>query len=601
MPNVLQFESKVDKLNAQLDEQTGKIIADQPLLLPTADSELVQTFISKIEGTYDTLRAKRDTDHAIDLLYIAYNTTPQVEGDIRIAISSIMDKLIKAQQASERTVRNAALVAEKIGKELHVCLPGWQDVKEGGEQEEIKSFVAGDLLELAKSIGQQAIEVRDSLQQIADSYDNVIKDTLDVTDQSELALSAVIKANESLKSDKLEAEARAKELDTLVQDMREQALKFEALASEYKEKADSAQSTSFWASLLRIGAQVLSVVLPIAALATGAGAAPVVVAAAVGNAGRMLANNMASDNDTGQDIEAKEERVKLESKRQQHEQEISQYQAQLETLRQQRESETDESTQGELDVRIAQAEAATTQASADLLEVQQALAAIETALNELENTAANLSAEQKSQVRTLQELQIDMINKSEAYENKRSERESELIKVKALLAGQRTEQETNELSIRSLNLSLNALKRTKEIVEEISFFFKSFSDFMHLIESETKSQVKDYENAGASTVLRSNRLKQLLQSTDAFFVEQSGQWLAVGKVSNTFADTFKEGWSKLNELNGIYITGDKMAEYMETAAARLGEIAEARSTEKAQRLVDLNGYREMIAADIAQA
>ena len=64
-------------------------------------------------------------------------------------------------------------------------------------------------------------------------------------------------------------------------------------------------------------------------------------------------------------------------------------------------------------------------------------------------------------------MQMNMLDKADQYEKERRTQSAELVKISALLKGQRSQQETIQLAIKSLNLSLSALKRTKEIVEEM--------------------------------------------------------------------------------------------------------------------------------------
>ncbi|QVM93703.1 hypothetical protein JYG34_12065 [Pseudomonas entomophila] len=97
MSEVISFTNRNTLLDNQIIEQAAAITAVEPLQLPTTDSPLVTSCKHKIEGNYEIARAKTDTDHAIELLYIAYNTTPQAQGAIRVRIAGIMNRLISAQ------------------------------------------------------------------------------------------------------------------------------------------------------------------------------------------------------------------------------------------------------------------------------------------------------------------------------------------------------------------------------------------------------------------------------------------------------------------------------------------------------------------------
>ncbi|RZI91021.1 MAG: hypothetical protein EOP15_02615 [Pseudomonas sp.] len=151
---------------------------------------------------------------------------------------------------------------------------------------------------------------------------------------------------------------------------------------------------------------------------------------------------------------------------------------------------------GTLDGRISDVQADLEKATARQGELSQELSQLETALKAIGEHAASLSDEQRKQAGNLRDMQLQMLGKAEEYENTRREQASELVNLTALLAGQRDEKQNIELAVRSLNLSVSALKRTKEIVEEMAFFFKSFSDFMQVILDQATDQVSSYESAG---------------------------------------------------------------------------------------------------------
>ena len=115
MNNVVTFESRTAQINSAIDAGVDAIVSQPNFSLPKSDTALVRSYVDKIQGTYDVERAKRDTDNAIDLLYIAYNTTPQENGDIRVRISAIMNRLITSQQKSEIVMKNAMEAATRIG------------------------------------------------------------------------------------------------------------------------------------------------------------------------------------------------------------------------------------------------------------------------------------------------------------------------------------------------------------------------------------------------------------------------------------------------------------------------------------------------------
>jgi len=600
MPNIISFASKETSLAHAVATKVAEVRAIAPLVLPAADAEIVDCYVRQIEGTYDSARAKTDTDHAIELLYIAYNTTPQAQGEIRNAISSIMSRLIDAQQASQRSVSDAVTQASLIDQKLRDSLPDWLDIKDSDNPQEIKAFVAEDLLRLAQLIEQKALRVKDSLMTTAKDYDAIITETERVTQKSEVLLSDTLEANAKLASDLRVAKATSESLETLVEDMRKQVEQFQQLAADYQQQAQSAEQKASRANLLQTMFQVVSAIVPIVALVSGVGAPAVAAGAMVASVSRRVED----ERNTSSAIKIRENRSRLQVKHKQLQDTIEQGESQVQSLKQERSqagaSADGESAQG-LDERIANAEQALSEAKRNNGRLEAEMNELETALGQLEQIAGNVGKEQESKAKSLRELQLEMVTKAEDYEKKRSEHGAELTKLKVLLAGQRDEQETNELAIRSLNLSMTALKRTKEIVEEIAHFFMSFSAFMQQVVDEASIRVEGYEHVASSETLRQHKREQVFAATDEFFIEQTAQWLAVARVCGIFAKTFESGWSKLNELNGNYINGEQLVAYLAEAAIKLAEIAKARETLKAQRLSDLGDYRKQIEAVADQA
>ncbi|TFF38615.1 tyrosyl-tRNA deacylase [Pseudomonas sp. RIT623] len=580
MSEIVSYTNRNILLESQIDEQVEALIRANPLQLPAANAPLVTTFKKKLEGNYEIARAKTDTDHAIELLYIAYNTTPQEQGAIRIRIARIMNELIRAQQDSERTIKGAARIAARIGRQLNDQLPDWLDVREEADAAEIRAFVSGDLLELAKGIVDDAATVQFSLGTIVDRYEQILRDVEAVMADSELALSETIEANQRIKKEIVESTAKREQLDKLVSELKQQVDRFEKLASQYGAQADSAEKKAFWASLLKNLTQVLAAVVPLAAIGASGGAGALMGAATVGSLGRQSNGSV----DPGKLVE----KARLEGLRDSQADIVEALSRKVDELNAQREAATSELERETLDKSLAQARAELEAAKKKLGGLEQQVAGL---LRELSDAAADFGEQMKEQAMTLRELERQMLDNVEKYENARREQAAELVRITILLNGQRDEQQSIELAVKSLNLSVAALKRSKEIVEEIAFFFKSFADFMQLIIDDAQERVDDYDRAGSSESLRRNRLNQLIATTDRFFVTQAGQWHAVGAVSAEFAQIFNDGWSKLNKLSGSYITGDELKAYLVQASHQLKVIAEDREAASNQRIASLNDYR----------
>lgn len=646
MPTVTAFESREAKLNNEIEAQVKQIRERDPLELPNRNAAIVDCYVQKIEGTYNVARAKKDTDNAIDLLYIAYNTTPQNEGEIRVKISGIMDGLLKAQADSERTMARAMRIADGVLGDLNNYLPDWLDVKEGKDMEEMKNFVKSDLLTLAGKIKAQALSIREELCAVAAAYDGLIKQTAAATATSEVALGKRLDAKAKIEEEINTANADRERIESLVADLKTEVDKFDKLAKAYEERAKTAEERAFIMSIVRVGAQVVSAALPAVAMAAG-GPGSVLAASTLGRTPEVKDDASGASGKSGAKSDSKaddtEDAIKTRK-------DISENKAKLEDAKKKVESLTDKKKKlkKELDDKAKQnpkkAAAAKTPASTkdpkgtqpvqpddedeiteddseaekavkerlqeankELKEEQEKVSALTTtllglkaSLDALEKGLSKLTEDQQSQAANLYQLQMQMLDKADQYEKERRTQSAELVKITALLKGQRSRQETIQLCVKSLNLSLSALKRTKEIIEEIAFFFKSFADFMQAVGTEAVIQTELLQKTAASEKkLGSYALKNLLLSTDEFFIRQAGEWHATWFVAEKFNHCFDSGWSKLNKLSGKYITGDELAAYLKTAAELLESIVAERESAAHQKIVAIEAYRQRISQGIA--
>ena len=200
------FESRQERLASAIDIAVDKLRAAEPMALPGRDAPLVARCVERIQGDYDVTRAKRDTDHAVDLLYIAYNSTPQVFGKVRGTISGIMGALIQAQKDSELGMRRAIKAATDINKMLGDSFPEWLDIRQpvvagtadAAQVDELRDFVKKDLIGIARYIQNKATEVQKNLLELAKGYDKIIADTELATQESEQALSLSIEQRKAL-------------------------------------------------------------------------------------------------------------------------------------------------------------------------------------------------------------------------------------------------------------------------------------------------------------------------------------------------------------------------------------------------------------------
>ena len=634
MPNTVPFESREMILNSAIDSDVARIRGDGMFDLPPTTDPLVQNCVRKIEGTYDVSRAKSDTDNAIDLLYIAYNTTPQEQDDIRVDIDDLMSNLIDAQEKSEAVMKRAVQTADSIQRALERHFPDWLDIKEGGDTAEIKDFVANDLRKLADQIKTKATEVKDDLLKIAVTYDGLIKRTSGATNKSEKALGNQLQLKAQLEKEMAENSAKQAQLESLVADLEREVAKYEKMAKDYGDRAETAEERAFIMSIVRVGAQMVSAAIPAIAMAA-AGPASILAASSMNTAKEAATSAKGGTSKSGGEKDDTETTVKTkteiseqkaaleasETKKTEIKERIAELEAERQNLldaaaaksateedagkdeaaddEEAGEDETTAETAPEIvaiDKRIATAKAELKAEDDNSAKIVAVLQGLHASLDKLDKGLGELSAEQKDQAANLRDMQMKMLDKVEAYEKERRTQAADLVKIKALLKGQLTDQEKYELAIKSLNLSITALKRVREILVEISFFFKSFADFMDQVSSDAEQQIETFDSVAERDTLRTRVLAHLIETTDTFFITQTGKWHAAQIVSDKFVQNFADGWSKLNKLAGTYIQGPELASYLTKASARITEISQQRQAVASARIADIEVYRENLRA-----
>jgi parvulin-like peptidyl-prolyl isomerase len=114
---------------------------------------------------------------------------------------------------------------------------------------------------------------------------------------------------------------------------------------------------------------------------------------------------------------------------------------------------------------------------------------------------------------------------------------------------------------------------------------------MDEVAMEASDQLDRIDAVADLEVIRKNRLAQLVRSVDEFFIKQTAEWRAAEVVADRFNKSFADGWSKLNKLSGEYITGDKLAAYLDAASVKLTAIVAERDAAADQKIASLNAYR----------
>ncbi|WP_020209571.1 hypothetical protein [Gilvimarinus chinensis] len=601
--NIISVNFDVRK---RIDEGLDRLIAQPNFSLPNSDHPLVKDYVRKIEGSYDVTRSKLDTDNAIDLLYIAYNTTPQTKKNIRTQLDKLMTRLISAQQQSELKMSAAVTSAATIEKDIRGTFKDWSKVKNSTDKHLLVQFVGEDLVDLAEDIKNRAERISQDLNEIADVYEEIIEDTTKSTHDSEKALADELQNKAEIEQELAEKEAERQKLESLVEDLKTDIKKYEKMANEYKTQAETAEERAFVMSIVQVGAQMISAAIPaITTALTGAatGGASLVAASAI-NTTRQLTNSEAAstdDDDAAKAIEVKKEIADKKSEVETAEREIKELVEKKQALEDEKEAVADNDTLEEdakeaevesIEKRIDQVEQDIKKKNKKVIAAKAALEGAKEAFKALDKGMGDMAKKQEQQATSLRELQMKMLDKVELYEAEKRTQAAELVKIKALLSGKRTKEETIKLAIQSLGLSLKALKRAREIIIEIAFFFNAFSSYMHEIMEQAQNQANTLEKAKD----RSRVSARVIRTTNDFFASQSAQWQAVEVVSSKFEENFTEGWSRLNALTGHYLTGDELTDYLHQAANQIDQIARDRKQASLARTLELQHYRDQINA-----
>ena len=315
MGETVEFESREMIVDKAIDDEVDRFLARDDGELPKIGDAITGHFVKKIEGRYDVERSKLDTDNVIDLLYIAYNTTPQARGENRVAISDIMGKLVRAQQDSEAAMKRAKDCADYILEDMPEGIyADWCDARQAPEDKRaaaVKAFLGDDMQDFVTEVAERAAEVRDDLNKIAETYDGIINDTQAATSASEVALSEDLEKKAQIEEEITKANAEREKLDSLVTDLQAEVDKYDKMARDFGARADTAEERAFIMSIVRVAADVLSAAIPPLVMAAS-GPGSILAASAAGASDKALGKDdsaSAGDGDTTEEAIAKKKEL----------------------------------------------------------------------------------------------------------------------------------------------------------------------------------------------------------------------------------------------------------------------------------------------------
>lgn len=602
--NVISFE--FDELK-RIDEGVKKIIGTEPLKLPDVEHPLTSDYIRRIQRRYNVAHSRLDSDNAIDLLYIAYNTTPQKYGAIRNDVEKLIMMVLQAQQRSELKMTDIVLISDTLNKKLRMRFEDWVEKRSSAGAAGLKSFLEKKLLKLVSDIKEQAENISKELGGIVSEYDEIVAFTTGTIGKSQIALSDEIKNGEDVEKDIAMKTAQQAKITSLVNSLQSDINEYQSMAEGFRQRAETAEQRAFIMSIVQVGAQMISSMAPaIVAGLTGAatGGASLVASVACNTASGLLRNEKATAESASaaEEIKTKKDIAENQSQKAVAEAEKAQLEtkaAELAAEKKKIEEDTDTASRDvrikALEQRILDNQAAIQEKDKKIAAAVTALEAISAAAKVLDEKMGKMSEKQDAAATGLREMQMKMLEHVREYNKEKHIQDAELAQITVLLRTSRDKDETIKLTVQSLNLSLTALNKMREIILDIQGFFISFAAFMKSILADSGVQVEFLEEALSDNEFDNTRFVQrIIRSNDAFFVTQVAEWQAINVVSAKFKENFSEGYRKLNALKGNYLFGSALEAYLTSAADKIDGIIAARNQWAAEKELELDAYKNEI-------
>lgn len=608
--------SNVIELSENINREVKSISGSSPLSLPTATSKIVSYYVNKIQGNYSVERAKLDTECAIRLLFIAYNTTPQDQSDIRIKIEKISDALKDAQLGSDHAMHATLISTEKLLRRIQYQFEDWLDVRAPTHDtnqidiEDLKGYLKNDLITFAEMIKDESIILKSALDESAKSYNTIIEYIQSVSHTSQSLLENKMKDKEKVADQILAMKAKETSLNNLIEELKEDVRKYNKRSEDYEKQALKAEERAFVLAIVQIGAQVLSAALPpiATALAASSSGGASIVASGVANTATHAADTMKEKKDESKNS------AELKAARMQEIEEakgkITRLEADIITLsddleelkaesknREPADSHSDNDDKKEssaLNKRITEKQKQLAEKKEERVILTATIASISDALHALDNGLGNVADSLNKQALTLREMQMRLLDKAEEFEKEKRVHTRELDEIRVLLTGSRSKEETLQLTVLSLNVSITALKRAKEIVEELSLFFRSFSAFMDRIIEENKDHIEVFSGFLEQKTLRPTAVSRLINVGDTFFISRQAEWLAIRDICTRFQASFMSNAQLSIKLTGTYLHSEELRRYLTTVPAELQKIIDERKAASTAKIEEIQGYRNNI-------
>lgn len=599
-------KSRLVMLNNSIDYESNSIAKIDPLALPLPESKLTQLYIEKIKNTYNISRVPQDTSAAIDLLYISYNATPQEESEIRNKITDIINDLEKALDDASLAMLGAASGANRVLNRIKESFPDWlidrkPDSKTGLlDLKKTKEYYKDDFVAIAKAINKEATKLADELKKVSKQYDDIINKINDTTKLSETVLGKRIKDEKQLKKDLISMKSDQAALEVSISVLKGYVEKYNKLSESFEKQATRAEDRAFVLSLVQIGAQAIAAAIPpiaAAATASSTGGASVIAAGALNASTHGEKDSATNADDHGEiqkthDIMDKEKELNVvgaEIK------ELNKRIAELESdLNKEKDDAKNPQSISNIESEISKKKDILEKKKKARTTLTTSIAALHDALKATDEKMSKFIENTKSTASSLRELQMKMLDKAEEYEKDRMKQNSELTKINVLLKGKLDEQDTLQLTVRSLNLSIVAIHRAKQIIDEISVFFQNFVLFIQSQIDDNSRTLEYFEESLAKENIRESRLENLKLNADIFFIKRQAEWLAISVVAEIVESSFSTNSKQLKALQGNYLHDKDLTIFLESAAQRIEKIVADQNKKSDAKILDLDESRKEI-------
>lgn len=563
--------------------------------LPTEESRLTGLYKAKIARSYNTQLASTDIQHATDLLSIAYNATPVKAGEIRVTIANIQQKIISTHGNCSLAMIKAQTCANNALDEIEDV---FEELAELSTEDKIE-YLKSEFLEFIDILVESTKELSNALMIIANEFDSLTTEIVGVTDSSEIML-----GDETIKAEEVKQEinnfrAEQKRTESLAKSLEESVEKYNKKAMEFEKKADTADKRAFIIGLVQIGAKMMESIANVVVIAAG-GTTATATRTANTTISKITEKDKKDEKDKSKDNEAKlttkisdkkSEVSTAKKKIEEKNKDIEELKKKIEDTNKEKQSTTHEAKIKELKAILSTKEAELKKQQSDFDSKKADLENLKESMDNLMEISTEVRKQQENTASELRSIQMDFLNKADAFEKEKRKQDAELIKIVVLLEGKGAESKSIKLTLRSLELSIKALKQVTSIIKDVAFFFQNFASFMQEIGA-------DAERIGTKVDKTKNISKRVLSKVDMFLVSQSAEWYATEDMAIVFKNAFEKGRVGMNKAVADYKDEKEIELWMPEAINRIKEISNYRENHTNDKIDNIAKQKEELEKEL---